>query len=223
MTDFLKKIGAYFEDSALSVSSFVILTCFFLSISFPADPGFQQITKSLFFLVIIPALYIKFILKKSPKSFGFTFSRGKDKKAGIFWSIVMLLVSLMIAYLMISYTPFGKAYGLESYVTNNFWIFMAYELVLVNIMLFMQSFFYQGFVLFTFLEKMGIWSILIQFLLYLLFIFILGNFSWQLAHFVILSLAGGWVAYKSRSFVYSYIMSLLFIIILDSYIIYTIK
>ena len=174
-------------------------------------------------MVIIPILYIKIILKKSLKNFGFTFSGKESRKTAIIWTVLMLLISILIAYFMINYTPFKKNYNLTTYITSNFWIFMAYELILVNILLFMQSFFYQGFVFFTYLKKFGYWSIFIQFFLYLLFISILGNFSWQLAPFIILSLTGSWITYKSRSFVYSYIMGLLFIIILDSYLIYTIK
>jgi len=219
----LKKIGFLSKDSVLSMSSFVILVCLFLSISFPAEAGLQQITKSFSFFVVIPILYIKLILKKDLRSYGMNISEKKNRRAGIFWAILMLFISLMIAYLLFNYTGFKKSYGLAAYIVDNFWIFIAYELILVNILLFMQSFFYQGFVFFTYLKKFGYWSILIQFFLYLLFISVLGNFSWQLSPFIILSLTGGWVAYKSKSFVYSYAMGLLFIIVLDSYIIYTMK
>jgi hypothetical protein len=223
MAYILRKIGFLSKDGILSMSSFVILVCLFLSISFPAEAGMQQITKNLSFLIIIPILYIKLILKKDLKSYGLNISEKKDRKSGIFWAISMLFVSLLIAYFLLNYTEFKKSYGLAAYLVENFWIFMAYELILVNVLLFIQSFFYQGFILFTYFEKLGYWSILVQFFLYLIFILILGNFSWQLAPFIILSLTGSLVAYKSRSFIYSYIMGLLFIIILDSYIIYTIK
>jgi hypothetical protein len=223
MTDVFKKIGNFFKDSVLSVSSFVILACLFLSVSFPAEAGFQQITKNLFFMILIPILYIKLVLKTNLKNFGFTLSDKINRKAGIIWAILMLFTSLLVVYLMINYTDFKKSYALTDYIANNFWIFLIYELIVVNILLFIQSFFYQGFVLFTFFKKLDYWSVFVQFFLYLLFIFVLGNFSWQLAPFIILSFTGGWVAYKSHSFIYSYIMGLLFVIILDSYIIYTIK
>jgi hypothetical protein len=223
MTYILKKISFLSKDSVLSMSSFVILVCLFLSISFPAEPGLQQITKNLFFMIIIPVLYIKLVLKKDLKNYGLNIPEKGHRKFGLFWAALMLFVSLLIAYLLLNYTGFKKEYGLAAYIVDNFWIFLIYELVLVNILLFIQNFFYQGFVLFTFFKKMDYWSVFVQFMLYILFILVLGNFSWQLAPFIILSLTGGWVTYKSHSFVYSYIMGLLFIIILDSYIIYTIK
>jgi hypothetical protein len=213
----------FINNSGLWMSSLIILACLFLSISFPAKAGFQQITKNLSFLVIIPVLYIKLVLKEDLKNYGLNFSKKENKKRGIFWAMFMLFVSFLVAYLLINYTDFKKGYILAAYITGNFGIFIAYELILVNLLLFIQNFFFQGFVLFTYLKKLDYWSILIQFCLYSLFIFVLGNFSWQLAPFIILSLTGGWVTYKSRSFLYSYLMGFLFIIILDSYIIYTLK
>lgn len=220
MINISKKASFFLSDSIISMSSLIILVCLVLSISFPAEPGMQQITKSLSFLVIIPILYIKLILKRNLKDYGLDLS---DKKNGTVWAVIMLLISLLIAYFLISYTGFKKNYILPTYVVNNFWFFTTYELILVNILLFVQNFFYQGFALFTYFKKLSHWSIIIQAFLYLAFVIILGNFSWQLAPFIILSFTGGWVAYKSRSFIYAYVMGLLFIIILDSYIIYTIK
>jgi len=223
MRNIFKKASFFSNDSVLFVSSFIILACLFLSISFPAKSGIQQITKNMSFLVIIPILYIKLVLKKNLKDYGLTFSNNKNKKNIIILTSIVFFFSLLVVYALINYTNFKKDYHLESYIINNFWFFMTYELILVNILLFIQTFFYQGFIMFTYLKKLNHWSIFIQFFLYVINITILGSFSWQMVPFIIISLTGGLITYKSRSFIYSYIMGLLFIIILDSYIIYTIK
>ena len=223
MKNIFKKASFFPNDGTLFISSFIILACLFLSISFPAKAGVQQITKNLSFLVIIPILYIKLILKKNLRDYGLTFFNDKNKRNGIIWTPIMFFASLLIIYILINYTDFKKNYNLESYIINNFWFFMIYELILVNILLFIQTFFYQGFIMFTYLKKINYWSIFVQFFLYVINITILGSFSWQMVPFIIISLTGGLITYKSHSFIYSYIMGLLFIIILDSYIIYTIK
>lgn len=202
------------------ISSVVVAICLFLVYLFPVQNVFQNSTRSLFFLAILPVLYIKFILKKDLADYGFNL---ENKKTGFLWALGMFAVSFLLIFLLIRFKNFDKIYLIPAYLANNFGLFLFYELALVNFLLFINEFFFKGFLLFTLAQKIGLWSVLIQALVYILFILAVGDLAWQIAPMLILSITGGIATYKSKSFVYSYLMSLAFLIILDSYIIYIFK
>jgi uncharacterized protein len=184
---------------------------------FPASSFFQNLTKSLFFLIFIPYLYIKYILKENFSDFGFNF---RNKKSGFIWAGLALVFSLLLIYLLANYTGFKKNYTLPVNISRSFYLFILYELVMVNILLFIQEYFFKGFMISIFRKKLGYLSVLIQAIIYLIPLWIFSASPWQTFPMIILSLAGGAVAYKSRSFIYSYFFGITFLIITDAYIIY---
>jgi membrane protease YdiL (CAAX protease family) len=200
--------------------SFMIVACLTLFSFFPANGPSQGFSRILFFLLIIPALYVKLILKKNFKDFGLNFS--VTRKNGL-WFLWALLASFLISFLLVRFTSFKSHYPLPDYAIRNFWWFLVYELIFVNVWLFLHEAFYRGFVFFTFAEKLKYWSILISFALFAFFLVLTNNLSWGMAPYLIIALTGGWLTYKTSSFIYSYLMGLLFIIILDAYIIQLIK
>lgn len=202
------------------ISSVVILACLLLVVFFPTQGVLQNFSASLFFFFLLPTLYIKFILKKDLRAFGFNL---QNPKTGFSWALGMLIVSALIIFILIHFFNFEKKYLMPAYLAQNFGIFLFYELVLVNFILFIQEFFFKGFVLFLFSEKLGFLAAILQALIFTLFLLFASDLNWKLAPFIILSFTGGIVAHKSRSFLYSYLMSLFFLIILDAYIIYLFK
>lgn len=218
----LNNLSIINKNKEFMVSLLVIFSCILLSLFFPVSQEniLESLTKSLFFLIIIPVFYIKFILKKNLSDFGLNF---KHKKKGIFWGCLMLAASLAMAYLILQLPSMKHSYHLPVYVPKNFWIFLIYELIVVNVYFFVSDFFWKGFVLFIFSEKFRYWSIAIQSAIVIGASILNGDFYWKFAALPILSLTGGIVSYKSKSFIFSYIMSLLFIIILDSYLIYNLN
>lgn len=219
---FKKKMEKKFflANKEFLVSLVLAFFCLFLSFSFPTRGFFQLITKNLFFLLIIPALYIKFILKKELQEFGFNL---KNKEDGITWGIFVLLFSLLVSFLSVKFTSFENNYLLPEEVTVNFIVFLIYELLFVNFLLFIQDFFYRGFILFTLKEKMSFWAIPIQSAVFALGLIFTGNISLSSSVTIMLSLGGGLIAYKSKSFVYAYLYAIMFSIIFDSYIIYNLN
>lgn len=199
---------------------FIMIACLALFSFFPTKGPSQDISRILFFLLIIPALYIKLILKNNFKDFGFTFPATRSNG---YWFLGMFLVSLLCSYLIISFTSFKKVYILPDYVIVRFGWFLVYELIFVNVWIFLLEAFYRGFVFFTFEEKFGIEAILIPFFSFLIFLILTKNFSWAMSPYMLIALTGGWLTYKTRSFIYSYLMGLLVIIILDAYLIYALK
>lgn len=215
-----KNYSPRFSSRELIISSIVVLICLVLSITFPSSNVFQDLTKNLFFLVIIPALFIKLILKKKLNDFGISLG---DWKKGVAWSNAMLMVNIVIFYLIINFTSFKNNYQLSAYVIDSFWYFIFYELVLINLFLAAQEFFYHGFILFAASAKLRSWAIIIP-VAFLAGVLLISESSfYQFLPFLLLVLTGGIVACKSRSLIYSYLGSLVFMIILDGYLIYALK
>jgi hypothetical protein len=214
------KRNFYPTNPDLLVSFGVVLLCLLSSLLFPAKNSAQTITKSLFFLVLLPIAYIKIILQKNLSDFGWNL---KNKALALRWGAGTALFTLIIFYLMLNYTQFKTGYVLEDYIKHNFWLFLAQELVINNFNLFIFSCFFQGFVFFLFADKLKAWTIAVPAGLFFAILLFTKTFSWQIAPFILLSLVGGFLTYKTKSFFYSYFMSFFAIIILDAYIIYLTK
>ncbi|KKR21833.1 MAG: hypothetical protein UT50_C0003G0014 [Candidatus Moranbacteria bacterium GW2011_GWA2_39_41] len=202
------------------ISSAIILSCLLLTIYFPAQGNLQTFSSVLFFLFLLPVLYIKLILKQNLANFGFNL---RNKSIGLLWACLMLFVSLLIAFFLIHFYNFEQKYIIPAYIAQNFGSFLFYELILVNFLLFIQEFFFKGFLLSFLSQRFGLWSVLLQSLLFILFLIITRELDWQVAPLIILTLTGGVVAYKSKSFLYSYAMGIFFLIIIDAYIIHLFK
>ncbi|HEX7586142.1 MAG TPA: hypothetical protein VF390_00720 [Patescibacteria group bacterium] len=206
----------------LLASSFALLVCLLLFLFFPVNGPLQNLSRSLFFLLVVPALYVKIILKKKLSDFGFAFSASRK---GFLWLGGTLLAALLIAYVLVNFTGFKDAYinMIPFAVYNTFRSFLFYELLFVNFLLFLHEAFFNGFVLFTFKEAFGYWSILIVTLSFLIFLALFNSLNWGMVPSIIAITLGTWMAYITRSFIYSYLMGFAFMIILDAYIIHLFK
>jgi membrane protease YdiL (CAAX protease family) len=202
------------------ISSIVILACLLLAVFFPTQGILQDFSASLFFFFLLPILYIKFILKKDLRNFGLNL---QNPLVGFSWAIGMLFTSILIIFILLHFFDFANNYLIPDYLAQNFGMFLFYELVLINTILFIQEFFFKGFILFLFSEKFGFAAAILQTLIFTLFLLLTSDISWQLVPIIALSFTGGIVAHKSRSFLYSYVMSLIFMIFLDAYIIHIFK
>jgi hypothetical protein len=207
-------------DQELFISLVFALFCLFSVFIFPAQNSAQAITKSLFFLLLLPIAYIKIILREDLAYFGWNL---KNQNLALRWGIGICLCILVLFYLLTMFTQFKTGYILNDSLKNNFWLFSAYELVLVNLSIFIFSFFFQGFILLLFDKKIAHWSIAIQAAIFFATLIITKNISWQNLPLIILSITGGFLTYKTKSFFYSYFMSFFVIIILDTFIIYLTK
>lgn len=215
-----KKTNFFIEHKESFMSLLVAIFCLLLIYLFPASNSAQKYTSALFFFFIVPALFIKFILKKDLSAFGFNL---ENKKDGLIWGAGMLIASLVIGYLLIHYTDFTNNYRIPAAAISNFWAFVSYELILVNIMLFFQSFFFMGFILFSLSKKLEYTAAVIPVLFFLLFTILFGGFNWRLAPFLIILTTGSVASYKNKSFIYVYVASLLFMFFLDAYLISMLK
>lgn len=212
------KIGAEWRKIMLNLG--VVLGCLIIFSFMPTGDFSQEVTKSLFFLFLIPLIYIKYILKKDFSSFGFNLG---NKKIGFFSAGIALIISLLTIYLLTIYTSFSQNYTLTFGLSQSFLFFLVYELVLLNVPLFFQEFFFKGFVIEMFRKKLGYFSVLFQAIIYLAPLFIISSNYWNIIPIVLVSVFGGVSAYLSRSFFYSYLFAIIFNILMDAFLISSIK
>jgi membrane protease YdiL (CAAX protease family) len=199
------------------LSFLVAIFCLSLVYFFPADDFLQNLTKHIFFLITIPWLYVKLVLQKDIRDFGINLDQ---KKTGLIWGGLLLLFLTVLFFFIIRYTEFEQVYSPPALIETSFGYFLIYELVLINLLFLSQEIFLKGFLLSALREKLGHWSILIQSTVFLFPLFIDSSYFMQLLPMIALSLTGGWVAYRSRTFIFSYLAGLIFLILLDAYIIF---
>ncbi|KKW00794.1 MAG: hypothetical protein UY35_C0039G0002 [Candidatus Saccharibacteria bacterium GW2011_GWC2_48_9] len=186
---------------------------------FPTINLFQEIVALLVFFVAMPILYVKFILKKNVKYFGFEIG---DKKNGLLWSSVSLVVSLLLMYIVINYTEFLQNYSFSVYVAESFKSFLLYELFAVSLILLIYEFFFRGFIVSQYGDKFSYWVILFQWFLFILLVASQG-FSWQFIPFIVFSPFSAFILLKSRSLLYGFVSQIIFMIIIDASVIALLK
>jgi len=213
------KLFQFFDKKDL-VTGGVAIVCLFLYIIFPTNNVFQKIISSLVFLLVIPFLYVKIILKKSLKNFGF---KKGNWMTGIFWSVISLVISISIAYIIFRYFGFLEKYPFPRYLAKNFLFFLAYEILLVGFFAFLYEVFFRGFVMLSFSKKIGLWSVVLQAFLFLSLLYFSGSISWTMVPYLIFLFFSGIIVYLSDSIIYSFLSFVIFNIIFDSFFIYAIK
>jgi len=201
-----------FNKDFLIHSAFILLSLALLII-FPTEGVFQDFTRSVFFLIIIPTLYIKFIMKEKISNFGINLSNHKE---GIIWAIAMFLANIIIISLLVNFTDFKENYNLPEYAIADFKLFLVYELVFTNIILLVNEYFFRGFVLSVFRKYFSAWTIVIEIISFLILFAIIENINWQLTPLILVGITNSLTTYKSRSIVYSYVSSLIFFIVFDA-------
>lgn len=194
----------------------VIVVCLGLFFLFPSQGPAQAITASLIFLFLVPFLYVKLILKKGLRDYGWQIG---DWKKGILFAAVSLVLSLLIFYAFYHYTDFPKAYKLPLSATQNFWFFLLYEFLIVGFFLALYEFFFRGFFMFSFSGKIGLLAVASQWFLFMAFLYLGGNLTWQNFPYIVAAAFSGLIAWKSRSLVYSFLSGFLFIVIADALVI----
>jgi len=214
-----KRNNLWLGQSELILAMLFAVACVLLFLAFPLsgasqDRTIQGLTTLIVFLFIAPISYVKFILKKPLTTLGFSW---KNKQAGFFWGGLMLIVSLGIA-IAIAKTPLARIFALPAGIASSFGLFLLYEVVLANLVLFVLEFFFHGFIFSALQTTFKGWAILIAGVLFIGFLAVTGNLRWA-----VIALLGGVVAYKSRSFVFAYIMSFAFMIFFDTYLIFISK
>jgi len=192
------------------------LICLLLYFIFPTQGFSQKITSLVIFFVIFPLLFQKVILKKELGNLGLTIGNWKK---GLIFSFISLALSFLVLFLLFKYPAFQKNYSIPAIFSENFYLFIVYEIFIMGFFYLCFSFFFNGFILFSLERKFKNLSLIISFILFILFMFLIGNLVW-LSSFMIMNIFfGSIIALKSRSLLYPSITGLLFYLIADSLVI----
>lgn len=210
---------AEFLDRRFMVTGGALLLSLLLFIYFPENNRLSSDTQSLMALVVFfllfPLLYTKYILKESWQALGFRLS---DDYADWLAVAGMLILGLLGFFGMYTWWPeLGQALQLPFSIVRSFASFVQYELFLLAIIFFYEVFF-RGFVMLLFLRRFGAWSVVGQWLIFLLFLLAGGSFGIDQVPMMLFAPLAGWIAYRSRSLWYSFLASALFLFLIDAFL-----
>lgn len=109
-------------------------------------------------LFIFSALIIKFVFKEKLSDFGLRFG---DIKAGLWFSLVFLLVMVFIIWFISATPEFSEKYTLLNSAKDSWGVFLVFEIGMLVYMI-AWEFIWRGFMLFGLEKKFGYYSVLIQ-------------------------------------------------------------
>lgn len=204
------------SDVEVFITFGVILSAMFLFVVFPYRGLFQEIIVSLIFLLVVPWSFVKFVLKKNWRDFGLKMPNKKDQMGTLITMGISFLIVAIIMYLMIKYTSFKEHYFLsKNDLSKDFMRFLMYEFLAVNFFVFLYEFFFRGFVMFYFAKRIGAYAIVFQFLVFLLFLDMANQFNFSSLYYILIAPFSGLIAYRSNSLLYSYLFSIIMMIVGD--------
>ncbi len=204
------------KDLELLVVLAVVFVAMLLFAIFPYKDLFQEIVVSLVFLLIIPIAFIKLVLKRNLREFGFKAPSKNERAGDLFVAGCSFLIVIMLMFLIVKNTSFKESYYLaSSNIKNNFLYLMAYELLAVNFFILLYEFFFRGFVMFYFAKRIGGYAIIFQFLIFLLFLDVTNQLNLSFVYYILIAPFAGLIAYRSNSLVYSYLFSIMSVIVGD--------
>ena len=160
------------------------------------DSTLQEIIASSIFLLVLPVIYCKMILKEPLSSIGL---REAHWLPAFFWGGVMIAVGGVLLFLLLPVEGFREAYRLPAFIEKSFKWFVVYEVLVVGGIALLYEVFFRGLVMKLWLGPFGPVAIVLQSALFIGFIGISSGFSWQYAVLCYASLFSGVVAYFSRS------------------------
>jgi membrane protease YdiL (CAAX protease family) len=160
------------------------------------DSTLQEIIASSIFLLVLPVIYCKMILKEPLSSIGLREARWLP---AFFWGGVMIAVGGVLLFLLLPVEGFREAYRLPAFIEKSFKWFVVYEVLVVGGIALLYEVFFRGLVMKLWLGPFGPVAIVLQSALFIGFIGISSGFSWQYAVLCYASLFSGVVAYFSRS------------------------
>lgn len=204
-------------------AAFVFVFCvvsLFIFKNFPTQNIVQVIIAMVLFFAIIPILFNKYILKRNLQDMGV---RLGEPKKGLMWGLGSIFLALLLFALIFKYADLLNSYPLPKSARDSFSTFLLYESTVVFGMVFIFELFFRGFLMFGFLKIMGKWSIVFQAIFFLGLVVALNGSIVSFLLFLVFAPFAGWIALKSQSILYSGIAQFIFIVVLDSIVIHTLR
>ena len=177
------------------------------------SPVFQNFIVSVVFLLVIPLLYSKIVLKESLKNIGW--HKG-NAVAGVLTSIAsVVLAAAAVVGLATVFPQFREQYTFPALVETSFLWFMLYELVLVTFIVLLYEVFFRGFIQLLWLRGIGAWAIVVQVAFFFGLVALSQGITWEMAPLLIFCPLAGIIAHRSQSIWYSFAASWAFLFLTD--------
>ncbi len=206
-------------DRKFVVTGGALLLALLLFVFFPAtdrlSPGTQGMIAFFVFFLLFPMLYAKFVLKESWRGLGFQMDQSIAS-----WMMSALTAAFGFLIFFFAYRIFPALHDVSRLpfsVERSFFSFVQYELFLLGTLFFYEVFF-RGFVMLLFLRRFGLWSVFLQWGVFLLFLFGSGSFGVDQALMMLFAPLAGMVAYRSQSLGYSFFASGIFFFSVDIFL-----
>jgi membrane protease YdiL (CAAX protease family) len=204
----------YIKNKETLITIFFILSSLFLYVLFPAEELFQKGVIIIVFFVLLPILFIKFVLKRNNNFYGLEIG---DWKKGVLWSAYAIFIMFIVLLFLIKYFNFFSYYTIPFSTIIDFNKFILYEFLIVLFFIAIYEFYFRGFIMFLLISRFKYWAIVIQFLIFSLLILSTRDVLviYLFLPYLIFSPLAGIIAQKSRSIIYSALTQFLIIICLD--------
>ena len=211
----MKKILPTQKEKTIMTTLFVFVSLSLLY-SLPESQSLDLITQeviaSIIFLLVLPMIYCKMILKEPLSSLGIQEARWLP---ALFWGGVMVAAGGVFLYFLLPIEGFRLAYQLPPFMERSFVWFVAYEVIVVGGIALLYEVFFRGLVMKLWLGSLGPLAIVLQSILFVGFIGLSSGFSWQYAVLCYASLFSGAVAYFSRSIYASWLANWILFFLVD--------
>ncbi|MBP9727918.1 MAG: hypothetical protein KBD27_00910 [Candidatus Moranbacteria bacterium] len=207
-----------FDRRFIVTGLLVLFSVFFLGFFSQNDKVsllFQTLLVSVTFLLVVPILYSKIVLKESLKNLGW--QEGK-MFLGILSGMVSIVLALGIMFLILQTTSFGEQYVFPINVEMHFGWFVFYQLVVVTTVTFLYEVFFRGLVQLLWLRSFGFSAVILQALFFVGLLFLSDDISWQRVPIILFSIFSGAIAYFSQSIWYSFGASWVFFFLTDVFL-----
>ena len=172
----------------------------------------QSLLFGIIFLALVPVLYVRFVLKESLSTIGFTWKTEYPGIPAVFFAVSAVL---SIWFLLLQWYDLGTLYSLPPVVRTSFPWFLFYGGVLVAVIAFLYEVFFRGLVMLSWFASFGIAAVFLQFGFLLALLAISGGLLWQNVPMLLSGFASGFVAYHTRSLFYSWMTAWLSMLLAD--------
>ncbi len=202
-----------------AITGMTILVSLALYYFFPSDarldPMLQNIVAGIAFLLVVPILYVRTVLKEKVQALGFQASHRRLGWVAVVLSVIPALA--VLAFLVKVYSV-GAHYALPTSVIQSFPLFLFYEVFIVGAIAFLYEVFFRGFVMLLWLRDFGFGAALFQALLFVgTYAVLRGGITWQDMPLFFTAVIAGFVAFYTKSIWYSFATSWLFLFLADAY------
>lgn len=220
----LKKLfqkNNYSIFSALAILLLVFFFRYFLDQDFQQEDFLKIFIFYFFAFFLLPWGLIRFFYKQKMEEFfliNFSWKNFQDKK--LFFLINFFWIGIFSLF-MLKFNQW-KNFPVSPWILNSWDLIIFLELSFLPLILFFQEFFYRGFLLKIFSEKMDVWlAISLQALLAIFFEIIFNErILWLGGVLFIFYCFLGWISLRNKNFLFSWMVSFFFSVLFDLIILY---